>query len=181
MPDSSLTEAIKEAYANAPGDQVILHTLALYHPDWRDDQGNGVTLYFVRDHANHHLTIEDTASRDSGLSKAFKAVAFEFLMPEIKTSSVPEITVKIDNVGGELLPYLDQAGASKDKVEVVYRPYLSTDKTAPQMNPPLALTLSSISVDSYSITGKARLADSGSRSFPNAVYELDDFPALANF
>ena len=34
MPDPSLSAAIKEAYASAPTDTVILHTLELRHPDF---------------------------------------------------------------------------------------------------------------------------------------------------
>ena len=37
MPDPTLSEAIQEAYAHAPTDAIILHTLELRHPDFRDD------------------------------------------------------------------------------------------------------------------------------------------------
>jgi hypothetical protein len=39
MPDPTLSEAIQEAYAHAPSDAIILHTLELRHPDFRDDSG----------------------------------------------------------------------------------------------------------------------------------------------
>ena len=40
MPDPALSQAIKEAYAAAPSDVVILHTLELRHPAFDDDAGN---------------------------------------------------------------------------------------------------------------------------------------------
>ena len=40
MPDPALSEAIREAYAAAPADVVILHTLELRHPAFGDDDGN---------------------------------------------------------------------------------------------------------------------------------------------
>lgn len=37
MPNPALSEAIREAYASAPSDVVILHTLELRHPDFVDE------------------------------------------------------------------------------------------------------------------------------------------------
>ena len=36
MPNTALSEAIKEAYASAPSEQIILHTLELRHPAFVD-------------------------------------------------------------------------------------------------------------------------------------------------
>lgn len=40
MPDTTLSEALKEAYASAPSDVILLHTLELRHPSFVDEQGN---------------------------------------------------------------------------------------------------------------------------------------------
>ena len=48
MPDPTLSQAIKEAYAAAPSDVVILHTLELRHPDFEDDDGNPTAIRVVR-------------------------------------------------------------------------------------------------------------------------------------
>ena len=39
MTDATLTEALKEAYASAPSDVTILHTLELRHPSFADASG----------------------------------------------------------------------------------------------------------------------------------------------
>ena len=39
MPDVTLSEALREAYASAPSDVVILHTLELRHPDFKNESG----------------------------------------------------------------------------------------------------------------------------------------------
>jgi hypothetical protein len=49
MPDPTLSEAIQEAYAHAPSDAIILHTLELRHSDFRDDAGNPTAIRVVRD------------------------------------------------------------------------------------------------------------------------------------
>jgi len=63
-------------------------------------------------------------------------------------------------------------------VEVTYRPYLSTDLTAPQMDPPLTLTLTQISADNYTVTARARMGDFANRKFPSEEYTATRFPGL---
>ncbi len=49
MPNAALSEAIKEAYASAPSEQIILHTLELRHPAFVDEAGQPVAIRVVRD------------------------------------------------------------------------------------------------------------------------------------
>lgn len=181
MPDPTLSDAVKEAYATAPADVVVLDTLSLQHPDWLDSDNNAMALYFVRDHADLTATIESTATIDAGQSVTFKGTAFEIELPLVESVPVPEITIHIDNVGGDLMPYVDAALASKDKITLIYRPYLSTDTSAPQMIPPLSLILSTITITTFRLTARARMLDIGNRAFPRQDYNTTDFPGLANF
>ena len=54
MPNTLLSEALREAYASAPSDVVILHTLELRHPSFLDDDGQPIAIRVVRD--NQDLT-----------------------------------------------------------------------------------------------------------------------------
>ena len=65
MPDPSISQAIKEAYAAAPSDVVILHTLELRHPAFKDDEGQPTAIRVVRDHVDLTARLEPTA-RASG-------------------------------------------------------------------------------------------------------------------
>ena len=67
MPDPSLSAAIKEAYASAPTDTVILHTLELRHPDFV------APIRDVNDHANLTATLEATATNKYVRTSAQKA------------------------------------------------------------------------------------------------------------
>ena len=40
MTDNTLSEALKEAYASAPSNVILLHTLELRHPSFVDENGN---------------------------------------------------------------------------------------------------------------------------------------------
>ena len=49
MPNTLLSEALREAYASAPSDVVILHTLELRHPSFLDDDGQHNDIRTLRD------------------------------------------------------------------------------------------------------------------------------------
>ena len=73
----------------------------------------------------------------------------------------------------------DAAAVSQDKIEVTYRPYLSTDIEGPQMDPPITLVLSEVEADPLRVTGRARMLDIGNKAFPAKCYTAKDFPGLA--
>ncbi|MFI3241766.1 MAG: DUF1833 family protein [Alphaproteobacteria bacterium] len=178
MADETLSEALKEAYASAPSDVILLHTLELRHPAFVDDDGNETAIRVVRDHVDHVCTLEDSASLNPGEAVEFVAMAFDLSLPTVNTSPTPEITVTIDNVSTEIIAYLDKAIETQDMIELTYRPYLSNDLTEPQMNPPITLTISEINVDILKITATASMMDIGNLSFPSENYTVAKYPAL---
>lgn len=172
MPDFTLADALKEAYASAPVDEVILHTLELRHPSFT------TPIRVVRDHQELTATLEADAPEDPSTAVTFSPFAFDFILPEVAKSSTPEIEIRIDNVTGELVPYLDAAAQSGDLIEVTYRPYLASDLTAPQMDPPLTLVIRHISADVFGVRARAGFADLANRKFPAEIYDAERFPGL---
>lgn len=201
MPDPSLSAAIQEAYAAAPSDVVVLHTLEIRHPTfttpirvvrnfadedtWTALGGAGVTAVLdamdAEDRALVGLVarLEADAPEDPGAYVAFIALAFDLDLPPVDTVPVPEITVTMDNVGREITDALDAAATSQDKIEVTYRPYLSTDIEGPQMDPPITMVLSEVEATPLQVTGRARMLDIGNKAFPAKFYTAKDFPGLA--
>lgn len=179
MPDPSLSQAIKEAYAAAPSDVVILHTLELRHPAFKDDEGQPTAIRVVRDHVDLTARLELTAPLDGGAMVTFVALAFDLSLPPIDTAPVPEITVTLDNVSREIVRHLDAAVATQDRIEMTYRPYLSTDKEGPQMDPPITLGLTEVEANALQVTGRARMLDIGNKAFPSETYTATRFPGLA--
>jgi hypothetical protein len=178
MPDPSLSAAIREAYAAAPADTVILHTLELRHPSFLDDDGQPTAIRVVRDHVDLMARLEADAPVDGGLVVRFVAMGFELELPPVDTAPVPEIAVTLDNVSREIVRHLDAASTSQDKIEVTYRPYLSTDLEGPQMDPPITLILTEVEADVFRITGRARMLDIGNKAFPAETYTARRFPGL---
>ena len=206
MPDPSLSAAIREAYASAPSDVVTLHTMELRHPTFDapirvvlnyPDIATWLALNPVavqavldalpppdadgdpRDGVGLVARLEATAPANPGQMVAFVAMAFEFELPPVESVAVPEIMLAMDSVGREISDQLELAAISTDKIEVTYRPYLSTDIEGPEMDPPLTMTLSDVEANPLRVTGRARLIDFGGKAFPAELYTAKRFPSLA--
>lgn len=172
MPDFTLEDALAEAYASAPSSEVILHTLEIRHPSFT------VPIRVVRDFNDFTAYLEADAPADPGAQVTFVAMAFDFSLPDVEKAVSPEIDISLDNVSGELIGYLDAAAQTPDLIEVTYRPYLASDPSGPQMNPPLTLVIRSVSADVFRVRARAGFADLANRKFPNEVYDAERFPGL---
>ena len=173
---TTLSEALEEAYASNPSDVVILDTLELIHPDFKDEDGNQAAVRVVRDNVNLRAFLEDDAPLNAGQEVEFVALGFDLEFPPVNTTPVPEITVTLDNVGREIIKYLDMAASSQDMIKMIYRPYLSTDLSVPQMIPPLTLVLSDVQANITKITAKARMMDIGTVSYTHLrAHETDSY------
>lgn len=168
MPNASLTAAIKEAYATAPSDVVYLETLEISHPLVSP------SIYLVKDRVNHSMTLE------TAVVKTFVACAFRLTLPASGENGVQELTIAIDNVDRAVSDFIDVVKDSSTAVTLTFRPYLSTDLTVPQMNPPLVLYLSDVTVSTYEVRGRATFADILNKKYPTRLYTRADFPSLAN-
>ncbi|WP_039758440.1 DUF1833 family protein [Bartonella queenslandensis] len=178
MPDPTLTAALAEAYASSPSDVVILHTLELRHPAFKDDDGAPIGVRLVRDYQDLSAKLEASAPLNANEYVRFIAMGFDLELPPVDTAPVPEITVTIDNVSRELIKHLDAAVESAEKIEITYRPYLSNDLSGPQMDPPITLTLTQVEADVSRVVGRARMLDVGNKSFPAENYTSKRFPSL---
>jgi hypothetical protein len=61
---------------------------------------------------------------------------------------------------------------------VIYRAFLSSDLSGPENDPPLTLTIKSISADVFRIRAVAGFDDLANRRFPALEYEASTFPGL---
>ena len=104
MPDSTLSQALKEAYAAAPSDVIIYHTLELNHPAF--DQ----PIYVVNDYDDLLAYLETAAP------VTFLRFAFRLTKPEVSPVGVPQVTVEIDNVSRDILANVQLAMTSTDLI-----------------------------------------------------------------
>lgn len=173
MPNSNLSEALKEAYASAPSDVVIVSTLEIRHPAFAEP------IRVVSDYIPVTARLEANAPTDAGEMVEFQPFAFELTLPELMDKGIPELGLKIDNVSREILQNIELAMPLPDKLEITYRAYLSNDlASGPHNDPPLHLTITSIEADALAITAKASVADFINKKFPNQEYDETRFPGL---
>jgi len=77
-----------------------------------------------------------------------------------------------------VLGYIDQAAQSDELATVTYRAYLASDLSAPQNDPPLVLTVQSVSADVFRIRMRAGYSNFANVRFPNETYTAQRFPGL---
>jgi len=164
--NNSLTDAIKEAFASAPTNVVVHHTIEI-----RQD-GVQPRIYLVR--ARHELVAQD----EEGNTLTFEPAGFQFTLPPSSEEGFQSINIAIDNIDQRVTDFVKLATSERTPVQVIYRPYLSTDLTQPQMDPPLVLYLRDIQANIMQVTGRATFMDVVNKRFPSILYSRDGFPGL---
>lgn len=174
----SYSDAIAEAYASAPVDQVILDTLELYHPSFTDEIGRPTAIYVVLGYQNFTLRLDPGAIINPGDYVEFLGCSFEVTLPEFSEEGAPSMNLSIGNVSREITRHLEQARQSIVPITVTYRPYLVSDPTQPQLDPPIVMELADVDVDVFTASGTCKLKDVNNTAFPKEKYTSTRFPGL---
>ncbi len=176
MPDPSLSQALQEAYASAPSNDVIYHTLEIRHPAFT------TPIRVVRDNQDITARLEAAAPENGGELVTFVGFAFDLVRPEVTSTGIPQCAIEIDNVSREILANIELAVTDTDNpIEVTYREYLASDlNTGPENDPPMTLTITQITADVFRVRAVASFADIGNRRFPREEYTAERFPGLIN-
>lgn len=172
MPDSTLSQALKEAYAAAPAGVVIYHTLELMHPAF------SMPIRVVRDYSDLTARLEASAPLNPGAQVTFTGFAFEFTKPDTGANGVPQMTIEIDNVDRSIVANIDAAMITPQMITVIYREFISTDLSAPQNNPPLTATVLAITATTPKITATVGFPNLLNYRFPRMAYDPQNFPGL---
>lgn len=174
----SYSEAIAEAYASSPDDEIQLDTLELIHPAFLDDFGNKISVRVVEGFDDYMLRLESNAPLQPNQMVLFRACPFRFKPPEVAENEAPSLQLSLTNVSREITKYLEMAAQQTSPITVIYRPYLASDPEGPQMLPVLTMTLTKVKSDVFQTTGAATLSDVHNWPFPNYKYLPELFPGL---
>jgi Domain of unknown function (DUF1833) len=166
-----LTDAIKEAWAMAPTDVVFHETIEISHPNISGQ------LRFVAGLENLEAWTEDQDSMVDDPT-VFEAGAFKLSLPAAGKDGIQELNIALDNVDRRVGEFCRMAANFDNPVTITYRPYLSTDLTEPQMDPPLLLFLKEVTITEFQISGRATFADIVNKKFPSQLYTRSRFPSL---
>ena len=178
MPDP-WTTAWEEAEASAPPGVMIYSTLELQHPAFL--QGAPPVEVPIRVvtgvDVDTSFGIELGAAFNPGETVVFQAVPFYSERPEFSEGKVPTCQISIDNVGREIMKYLDAAVQIKSDLTVVYREYRSDDLTVPCYGP-IQFIMKKVKIDGPTVVGTAQIDDLTNRRFPFKTYTIREFPGL---
>ena len=129
--DDELAQAIKEAYASAPTDVVVLETLEIWHSTFAANKGGpGHPVRVVRypvvgqSPAEFRLPIEETAEHDPGEVVTFYGIPFEISVPEKSQDTPGQFTIALGGAGTLLEPYLEKAAVSGGVISATVRTYV---------------------------------------------------------
>lgn len=162
----SFQDAIKEAFAIAPVNKVIYHTLEIKQDGVQDP------IYIVQAREGIVATDED------GNERSFKPVGFEFSLPPANEEGFRSLNIAIDNINRQASDFINKAKENETTVEIIYRPFLSDDLTRPQMDPPLVLYLKEAQATDFQVVGRATFMDVVNKKFPSELYTRKRFPSL---
>jgi hypothetical protein len=160
------TDAIKEAFAIAPATSFIYETLEIH----QEDVQRSIRIVKARQGI--------TATDENGDTHFYEPVGFQITLPPSNEEGFRSINVAVDNVSRRISDFINLAKSAVIPVKVIYRPFLSNDLSAPQMDPPLVLYLKDVQVTAMQVTGRATFMDVVNMKFPSQLYTRDRFPSL---
>lgn len=171
--NTSLEEAIKEAYAIAPTNVVIYHTLEIRQPSVQS------SVFLVQ--ARRGITATD----EDGNERNWQPVGFQFSLPPSNEDGFQSLNIAIDNINQRVTDFVNIAKSPAAivagvpvPVEILYRPFVSTDLSRPQMSQPITLFLKEVSLTNNQVTGRATFMDIVNKKFPSELYTRARFPTL---
>lgn len=163
----SLSDAIKEAYADPEVTDDIIETLELDHPTFDTP---------VRIVAN--TATDQVLQLESGATATFVACPVAIQLDGFDDDGPTSAQVRIDNVSGLLHPYLKDAIQAGHPLTVVYRAWTTAEMSRPG-EVRGGLVLSRVSLSPTTAMGTLEPASKADRqAFPRMTYSLADYQAL---
>ncbi len=169
------TDAWAEAVASCPTSTTVYETVELQHPPSRSRIACRPALRAgQRGSRARHRGGRGLQSGEHADLHAYQLLAAQ---PEFAQGKVPECKITIDNVGRQLMPYLNAAVRVRADLVLVYRQYRSDDVTEACYGP-VSFVVRNVRITGARVEGTAKLADLANAKFPTRAYTTAEFPAL---
>lgn len=160
-----MSDLINRVYASG-GTEVIIDTLELSCAAWDSPQR------IVRSFEDMTLGLEDGTTQ-----AVFIAAPITIAYPKKSNSPTQTINFAIDNVTGEAQRLLDAAIEAQERISIVFRRYLSVDRTMPSEKPLYATVLSG-SVKGTTVQVQAGFYDLLDYAYPRDTYTVEFAPGI---
>lgn len=160
-----MSNIIETIYASVT-DDIQHHTLELPHASFP-----GGVIRWVQGFENEVLGLEN------GQQVEFEAMPFGVSLPDRSMRGNQDLQFQVDNVTGEALKLIRAVIKSGEKLPVIYRPYLESNKAYPAETA-ITMTANSFSADMRSVVIVADFHDFVNKLWPPLRYTTDNAPGL---
>ena len=164
------SEALREAYAVAPADTVVLDTLEI------DRSGPGDTPIYL---TNNYTSF--TAEISPGTSVTFQAIPFSLKLPEKLQDTLPSLSVAIANPNQVISDYLRASIGLGLPIFVKFRQFLAKSNgtvITNQMPTPMTFHIGPVQYGLDKVEVQCLFPNIANRRFPNENYTVRKFPGL---
>ena len=178
MFDDVLDEAIREAYASAPQNVIVLHTLEINHPAFTRPARVCRWPVTGEEPEKFGCLLEQDAPYNAGQVVDFIGLPFEITLPEKSAESPGSFTLKLDNVGDTLDAELEEAALQGSKITAIYREFIKgTESTDGPRSVWDDISITSPHMEGQSIVATGAVLDWMFKPF-GKLYLPSRYPAL---
>lgn len=160
------TQAAEEQLAKGKSSLALVLTLQLYN----EDLG---TLSYVNAPEDFTATLEDSTV------VTFTPLRFDITKPTLKTDQVPEVSITMDGIDGELVDFLNGAVQSGNETKAKIRIYNADNTAAPMQRAPMTFVLPEVAMTDTKATLKGSLGNFKNRKIFTKHYDATDYPSLS--
>ena len=161
-------QALREAYAVAPADTVVLDTLEV------STEGQP-SIYLTNNYVGFSAALE------TGSTVAFQAIPFKLKQPDKSNTELPTMSIVIANPNQLVSNYLRAANVAKTPVKVKYRPFLATSEGTVitcQLPVPMTFHIGPVKLALEQVEVQCLFPNIANKRFPNESYTVRLFPGL---
>jgi len=160
-----MSKVLEAVYASVT-DDVQYHTLEIPH-----DSFPGGVYRWVMGYEDIELGLE------TGETVLFEAAPLGVSLPERGVRGNQELQFQLDNVTGEALRAISKVIHTGNKLPVIYRVYLDSNKSHPAQAA-IRMTATGFSADYHSVKVIADFHDFVNKRWPRLRYDLENAPGL---
>lgn len=149
----------------ASGGDIIINTIELACPAWDDS-------IFICGGFEDHTCVDE-----NGRTVTFHAAGIAIALPKKDNSGAQTLIFAIDNITGEAQQLIEKALEAEERVTLIYRAFLASDKSAPAETP-YRMTVLSGEMKGTVINVQAGFFDLLNTAWPRDKYTANFAPGL---